>query len=72
MPGGHLWRFYDYHALCNDCGWESWTTNAQGNAAQHSRRYNHTVVVDVNGSVTYASDEQDNELRAMRGKPPRT
>lgn len=48
-------RFYDYHALCEDCGWESWAKNAQGNAARHHDATGHTVGVDVSGHVRYGN-----------------
>ena len=49
-------RWCDYRAICDDCGWECFAKNALGIAAQHHDRTGHTVIVETQGSVTYASE----------------
>lgn len=54
----HCWRFFDYHARCETCGWESFARNALGNAAQHHDHTGHSVSVDVQGQVSYCGEAE--------------
>jgi len=58
----HTWTSWDYHAICEDCGWEVHAKNGLGIAAQHHDRTGHTVVIDVYGSVRYCSDAENKKM----------
>jgi len=58
----NTWRYFDYHAHCEDCNWALKAVNALGLAAQHHDRTGHSVSVEVNGHVSYCDDEE-NERR---------
>lgn len=46
-----------YRPICQDCGWAPGDSkNGLGIAALHHDKTGHTVNVDVEGGVTYASD----------------
>jgi hypothetical protein len=40
-------------AECRSCGWNSWASNALGNAAQHADRTGHEVHAEQTIGVTY-------------------
>ena len=63
----HCWRRFDYHAECMDCDWESCARNALGNAAQHCDRTDHTVIVGVEGVVTYCGDAENERRQQAKG-----
>lgn len=67
MPRRKTYLRYDYFAKCEDCGWESYARNAQGNAAKHSDRYGHTVHVNVEGGVTYTPEGSPWEVNKLAG-----
>lgn len=50
------YRFCDYSAKCDDCGWTATSRNALGLAAQHSDRHQHTVHTQTFGGVTFTPE----------------
>ena len=62
----HCWRFFDYHALCETCGWTSGARNALGNAARHHDATGHTVSVEVKGHVSYCGDQEHERRQAKK------
>jgi hypothetical protein len=71
LPDRATYRFYDYVARCDDCGWESWTRNSQGNAAKHCDRYGHTVHIEVVGGITYTPRGSPWEIKKLAGDAER-
>ena len=52
------------YAICRDCGWTCEAKNAVGVAAQHARRHEHTVDVEVTRNVRFGpviEEEKDAE-----------
>mgnify|MGYP001559828505 CR=1 FL=1 len=62
----HCWRWFDYSALCEVCGWKSFAKNALGNAAKHFNRTGHKVSVEVSGHITYMGDADNAEIEASK------
>jgi hypothetical protein len=63
----HTWRYFNYHARCDECGWELFAKNALGCAAKHHDKTGHTVVVDIDGQVTYCEEAAHAEKVSIRG-----
>ena len=68
MARRHCWRWFDYRALCADCGWELFAKNALGLAAQHHDRTGHNVNVEIHGHVSYCNDAEDARRKKEKGR----
>ena len=59
----NTWKYFFYHAKCEDCDWELDSKNALGLAAQHHDKYDHNIFIDVSGGIKYVNDKEDKRLR---------
>ena len=67
MRKRHTWTYWYYHVECRDCGWKVEGKNGLGLAAQHHDRTGHTIVTEVEGTVSYLSEIENARRRKERG-----
>lgn len=53
-------------AWCDNCGWASEARNAQGLAAQHCDKYEHSTHVESTLGVAYLNDRDHDKKRGKR------
>ena len=66
----HCWRYFLYSVECTGCDWTVCGKTGLGLAAQHHDRTGHSVRVEVEGCISYLSEEDHQARLAEKGPRP--
>jgi len=62
----HKWLSKFYHAKCRYCDFDVDSRNAVGLAAQHFNKYNHSIDIEMSGSIMFLNDKDNKEQEALK------